>query len=527
MTANNSENSQNNPGRAQDPWEQANAEAGFTTEHAKAEAAEVLRMLNPLLDDGEADSDSDYATPVLDDSYAKLEDSVLELESSQAARRVYEEMLPRMGEAHPRPRIAPVRRFAELAGTPQKSYPIIQVGGTNGKTSTSRTIESLLRSQGLTTGLFTSPHLVDFNERFCISGEPVDGGALLAAWNNLQPALAAVDAELEAAGERTITFFEALAVLGFEVFADAPVDVAVIEVGLGGEWDATNICDADVAVITPIALDHVAVLGNSIAGIAQNKAGIIKPGTQVVCSKQVPEARTALAASAAEKGAASIRFAGEDFILCSNKPVFGGRLIEVRGLYGEVYSDLVLPLMGEHQGENATLAIAAIEAFLGRSLDAQIALEGIAGATSPGRLQVIGTEPAVLVDAAHNPHGAAALQATLNADFAFTETALVVGVLADKDVDEVLQCLVPLADRVYLVPVTSPRAMSLSSLYEISENTELFAGREVSVCATDKEGFAAAYEWAQESDGRGVIIAGSVVLAGCAISYAQAEGWRK
>ena len=175
--------------------------------------------------------------------------------AERAAERVYEELLTRVGEANPRPRIEPVRRLAELVGSPQLSYPVIQVAGTNGKTSTSRAIESLVRAHGLRTGLFTSPHLVDFTERFQIDGVPVGGKVLADAWDELRLPLEVLDAQLEAEGMGAITFFEALAVLAFTLFADAPVDVAVIEVGMGGEWDATNIADAQVAVFTPIDLD--------------------------------------------------------------------------------------------------------------------------------------------------------------------------------------------------------------------------------------------------------------------------------
>ena len=216
----------------------------------------------------------------------------------RAAARVYEQLLTRVGEASPRPRIEPVRRLAELAGSPQLSFPVIQVAGTNGKTSTSRAIEALLRAHGLRTGLFTSPHLVDFSERFQVDGRPVGGHELAEAWEELQLPLQIVDAELAAAGNGPITFSEALAVLGFAIFADAPVEVAVIEVGMGGEWDATYVADAEVAVFSPIDLDHVAILGPDIESIARTKAGIIKPGATVVSAAQQPEALAELAEAA-------------------------------------------------------------------------------------------------------------------------------------------------------------------------------------------------------------------------------------
>lgn len=251
--------------------------------------------------------------------------------AERAAERVYEELLTRVGEANPRPRIEPVRRLAELVGSPQLSYPVIQVAGTNGKTSTSRAIESLVRAHGLRTGLFTSPHLVDFTERFQIDGVPVGGKVLADAWDELRLPLEVFDAQLEAEGMGAITFFEALAVLAFTLFADAPVDVAVIEVGMGGEWDATNIADAQVAVFTPIDLDHTAVLGTDIETIARTKAGIVKQGSTVVTAAQDSAALVELV-EAAEREDARIFVSARDFDVTEDLLAVGGRQVSLRGL---------------------------------------------------------------------------------------------------------------------------------------------------------------------------------------------------
>ena len=253
--------------------------------------------------------------------------------AERAAARVYDELLTRIGEANPRPRIEPVRRLSELAGSPQLSFPVIQIAGTNGKTSTSRAVESLLRAHGLRTGLFTSPHLVDFSERFQIDGEAVGGNTLADAWEELRLPLQVVDGELEAAGHGAITFFEALAVLAFAVFADAPVDVGVIEVGMGGEWDATNIVDAEVAVLTPIDLDHTGILGRDFAEIARTKAGIIKAGATVVSAAQRVDALGEII-EAAENEDAKLLLADRDFTLVEDRLAVGGRQIEVTGLHG-------------------------------------------------------------------------------------------------------------------------------------------------------------------------------------------------
>ena len=441
-----------------------------------------------------------------------------------AAERVYEALLERVGEANPRPRIEPVRRLAELAGSPQLSVPVIQVAGTNGKTSTSRAIESLLRAHGLRTGLFTSPHLVDFTERFQLDGEPIAGEMLAAAWDELQAPLAIVDAELEVAGHGRITFFEALAVLAFTAFADAPVDVAVIEVGMGGEWDATNIVDAQVAVFTPIDLDHTAILGPDIETIARTKAGIIKPGSVVVSAEQDPAAAEELRA-AAERLDTPFALAGRDFALTDDRLAVGGRMITVSGIAGVTYAPTFVPLFGHHQAENAALAIAVVEAFFGaeRGISEEVLEEGFGQLTSPGRLQLIGTEPVVYVDAAHNPHGAEALARAVAESFNFDELALVVGVLEEKDAAGVLAALAPIAHRVTLTPVDSPRSTGAAELARVAADE--VPDTPVEIAESLPEALDEARGWAGRATGRGVLVVGSVLLAGEAIAFARAEGW--
>ncbi|PRI12097.1 bifunctional folylpolyglutamate synthase/dihydrofolate synthase [Leucobacter massiliensis] len=443
---------------------------------------------------------------------------------ARAAERVYEELLTRVGEANPRPRIEPVRRLAELAGSPQLSYPVIQIAGTNGKTSTSRAIESLLRAHGLRTGLFTSPHLVDFTERFQLDGAPIDGAVLADAWEELRLPLEVVDAELHAAGQGPITFFEALAVLAFTAFADAPVDVAVIEVGMGGEWDATNIADARVAVFTPIDLDHTAILGPDIETIARTKAGIIKHGSTVVSAWQ-DEAALAELAEAADRAGSRLLVLGRDFALTEDRLAVGGRQLEVTGTTGHAYDPAFVPLFGRHQAENVALAIAAVEAFFGaeRPVPEEVLDEGLAQLVSPGRLQLISADPVIYVDAAHNPHGAAALASAVAESFSFEELALVIGVVADKDARGVLEALAPIAHRVTLTPVDSPRSSETSELRELAE--EAIPGTPIEVAESLPEGLDEARAWAERADGRAVLVVGSVLLAGEAIAHARSEGW--
>lgn len=441
---------------------------------------------------------------------------------SDPAEQVYDELLTRVGEANPRPRIEPVRRLAELAGTPQLSYPVIQVAGTNGKTSTSRAIESLLRAHGLRTGLFTSPHLVDFTERFQIDGEPIDGEALASSWDELQLPLQVVDAELEAAGQGPITFFEALAVLAFAAFADAPVEVAVVEVGMGGEWDATNIADAQVAVFTPIDLDHTAILGPDIGTIARTKSGIVKPGSTVVTAEQAPAALAELEAAAERTGSRFV-VQGRDFRLVEDRLAVGGRQIDVVGLSGDAYDPAFVPLFGRHQAENTALAIAAVEAFFDRPVPEEVLDEGLGQLTSPGRLQLIGNDPIVYVDAAHNPHGAEALVRAVAESFAFEELALVVGVLEEKDAAGLLAALAPIAHRVTVTPVDSPRSTDPERLYELAEHA--IPATPIEVAGSLAEALDDARGWASGAEGRAVLVVGSVVLVGEAIAFSRAEGW--
>lgn len=439
-----------------------------------------------------------------------------------AADRVYEELLERVGEASPRPRIEPVRRLAELAGSPQLSYPVIQIAGTNGKTSTARAIESLLRAHGLRTGLFTSPHLIAFAERFQIDGEPIEGSRLADAWEELRLPLEVVDAELAEAGQGAITFFEALAVLAFTAFADAPVEVAVLEVGMGGEWDATNIADAQVAVFTPIDLDHTAILGPDVATIARTKAGIVKSGSTVVTAEQDPDALAEIEAAAAAHGCRLV-IAGRDFTLVEDRLAVGGRQIDVVGLSGAAYDPAFVPLYGRHQAENAALAIASVEVFFDRPVPEEVLEQGFAQLTSPGRLQLIGTDPIVYVDAAHNPHGAEALARAVTESFGFEELALVIGMLEEKDAAGLFDALAPIAARITIVPVDSPRSAPAEDL---ASRGEIAAGDvPVSVAVSLPEALDEARAWAGRQDGRAVLVTGSVLLAGEAIAFGRAGGW--
>jgi dihydrofolate synthase/folylpolyglutamate synthase len=441
------------------------------------------------------------------------------------ADEVYAELLVRIGEATPQPRLEPTRRVCELLGDPQHSAPVIHITGTNGKTSTSRMIEAILRATGLKTGLLTSPHLVRVNERIVIDGLPVSNEAFVRNYRDIEPYLAIVDAELVANGEEALSYFEALTVFGFAIFADAPVDVMVLEVGMGGEWDSTNVADGQVAVFTPIALDHQARLGNTIAEIARTKGGIIKPAATVVTAMQPLEAMDELRAAAAHDEA-SMAIEMVDFALESTTVAVGGQVITVRGRASR-YDELFLPLYGDYQGQNAAVAIAAVESFLGGGtvpLSDDVLAEGLAEATSPGRLQLIGIEPTVFVDAAHNPHGARALAGAMTEYFDFAEIAIVIAVLADKDAHGVFAELGSIASRFYVTRSQSDRATPVDELVTVAHTV----APEESVLAVDdfSEAVDAAREWASDGASRAVLITGSITLVGEALALADAGGWK-
>lgn len=439
-----------------------------------------------------------------------------------AAQAVHDELFARSGEAVPQPRLEPTRRLVELLGDPQRSFAMIHLTGTNGKTSTARLIESILRAYGLRTGLLTSPHLMLVNERIVIDGEPIADRALADNWADIAPYLLMVDAELAANGEPPLSTFEALTGLAYACFADAPVDVAVVEVGMGGEWDSTNVADGDVAVFTPIDLDHQRFLGTTVAEIARTKAGIVKPAATVVTALQATEAMDELA-SAAEHNEAEVVAEGVGFALLDARLAVGGQVIDVRGRAGE-YRDLFLPLYGEHQAHNAAVAIATVESFLGNGeqrLADDVVAEGLATVTSPGRLQLIGIEPSVLVDAAHNPHGAQALARALLGSFAFDSITAIVGVLADKDERGIIEALDPVVDRFIVSRSDSARAIEASTL---AETVDAIAGPDRVRIEPD---LAVAIAEAREAAGPNdaILITGSITLVGQAMLIAREQNW--
>jgi dihydrofolate synthase/folylpolyglutamate synthase len=346
-----------------------------------------------------------------------------------------------------------------LLGDPQRACPVIHITGTNGKTSTARMIDALLRSRGLRTGRFTSPHLVSIRERICVDGAAVTPERFVEAYEEVLPFVALVDDRHPVA----MSFFEVLTGMAFAIFADTPVDVVVLEVGVGGRLDCTNVADGAVAVITPIAIDHTRLLGNTIEEIAGEKAGIIKPGAVAVLAQQPLPAAEVLLRRAAEVGAIVAR-EGVEFGVLSHEQAVGGQQLALRGLRG-TYEDIFLPLFGAHQAGNAACALAAVEAFAGVSgeageaLDGELVREAFAKVSSPGRLEIIRRSPTIIIDASHNPAGVAATVAAVQETFTFTHLSGVFAASGDKDVAGMLSELEPLLDEIVVTRNSSDRSM--------------------------------------------------------------------
>lgn len=438
------------------------------------------------------------------------------MSGEEALREVYAGILERSPEHDFEPTLDRVREVCDLLGHPEQAYRVIHVTGTNGKTSTSRMTERLLREHGLRTGRFTSPHLTSVTERIAIDGEPVSNERFVELWQDVAPYVHLVDQHsLEAGGPR-LSFFEVLTVMAFAAFADAPVDVAVVEVGLGGAWDSTNVVTGDVAVLTPIARDHERWLGYELTEIAGEKAGIIKDGATVVMAEQRSEVEGVILAVAAERGARLLR-EDVDLEVVGRALAVGGQLLDLR-TPGGLYTEVFLPLHGAHQAHNALLALASVEALLKQSgaLAGELVEAAFADMHSPGRLEVVRASPTVLVDAAHNPHGIDALVAGVQEAFSFERLVGVVGILQDKDAEAILSGLEPLLDEVVVTRSGSLRAHDVEDLAEIAR--EVFGEDRVHAVERLDEAIALAVELSEGSTegsptGAGVLVTGSVTMA--------------
>ena len=432
------------------------------------------------------------------------------------AEQTHAEIVAALTSRWPEHRVAPtlgrIRALTELLGDPQRAYPVIHLTGTNGKGSTAAMIESLLRADGLRTGRFTSPHVMSETERIAIDGEPISNERFDELWREIEPYVALVD-ERKIDGV-SMTFFEIMTAMAYAAFADAPVNVAVVEVGLGGVWDATNVVDANVAVVTPIDLDHTHLLGRTIAEITREKAGIIKPGAHAILAGQSLEAAEILLARCAEVGALPQR-EGVDFGVIDRKLAVAGQLIRLSGADGPV-DEIFLPFYGAHQAANAAQALAAAEAFLGlKALHPDVVREGFAQVHFPGRLELVRRSPPVVLDAAHNPHGARAAAEGITEAFAFTPLIGVIAVMTDKDARGILEVFEEIMNHVVITRVASTsRGMPAEALGEVA--AEVFGASRVTVVPRLDDAIDRAVALAEE-DGvgsPGVLITGSVVAVG-------------
>jgi dihydrofolate synthase / folylpolyglutamate synthase len=441
-------------------------------------------------------------------------------------REIEREIFARRPEHSINPSLERIASLVRLLGDPQRAYPVIHLTGTNGKTSTARMTEVLLRARGLRTGLFTSPHLSSIRERICVDGQPLDAEQFVAAYDEIKPYLDVVDKTHDV----RLSFFEVLVGMAFSVFADAPVDVCVLEVGMGGTWDNTNVADGTVAVVTPISIDHVRYLGSTVAEIAADKSGIIKPGAIAVLAQQPPEAAEVLLHRAAEVGA-SVAREGLEFGVINRELAVGGQQVAIRGLLGD-YEDLYLPLFGAHQAGNLACAIAAVEAFARTpgetdgldpgtaGLDPSIIRRAVATMTSPGRLEIIRRSPVVILDAAHNPGGMAASAAAVTEAFSFTDLVAIVAISEDKDVPGILGELEPIAAHLVATTNSSARSMPAAALGALAAT--VFGPDRVTVAERLDDAIEIGVGLADDADAAGeggpgkagVLITGSVITAG-------------
>ena len=417
------------------------------------------------------------------------------------------------------PSLDRILALVDALGSPHLTYPTIHIAGTNGKTSTARMIDQLLANLGYRVGRYTSPHLESFTERISIKGEPISDLEMIKTYEDIHLYLDLIDSRQS----HPISYFEALTAMAFVAFAEHPVDIAVIEAGMGGQWDATNVISSQVSVMTPIGLDHMEYLGNTLEAIAQTKAGIFKPESNVVLAAQSGQVAKVLLAQVAKVSAQPFR-QGVEFSLKNRALAVGGQLLSIQGVYGD-YDEIFLPLYGDHQGNNAAVALAAVEVFAGVKLDTELVQDAFSKVSSPGRCEIVYKDPTVIIDAAHNPHGVSAIANTLNTEFDFELVVGVVAVLADKDVAGILENLSTTLDYLVITENGSARAMNKDELAKIA--TQYFKAEQVEIIGDMNTAITYAIEkvalFNQVNDGvAAVVITGSVATAGMARSIIKA-----
>lgn len=426
----------------------------------------------------------------------------------------------RWPETRIEPSLVRMNALMDLMDQPQARYPVVHITGSNGKSSTARMIDDLFRAFGLRTGRFTSPHLQSSRERICLNGEPITEQRYVDVYAEIEPYLQLVDTGHgvpEDAEQVTVSYFEAMTAMAYAAFADAPVDVAIVEVGMGGAWDATNVADGRIAVVTPIAIEHAKYLGDTPVQIAEEKSGIIKEGATAILAAQAQDVAEVLLTRCATVGAVAAR-EGVEFGVVDRQVAVGGQMLSIQGLAAR-YDELLLHLWGEHQASNAACALAAIEAFFGhdspQTLDEEIVREAFAEMTSPGRLEVVRTSPTTIVDASHNPAGMQVTVQTLQESFDFSRLIGVFAASADKDIAAMLELLEPVLDEIVITTNNSSRSHGIDETAALA--VEYFGADRVVVEPGMPEALDTAVGLAEEGEhfaGVGVIVTGSVYTAG-------------
>lgn len=409
----------------------------------------------------------------------------------------------------------------DVLGHPEESFRVIHVTGTNGKGSTARMAEAICRAYGMRTGLYTSPHLERINERIAIDGQSLSDDDFVDTWDQVKDLVDLVDMKMEQAGKPRMSFFEVLTAMAIWKFADAPVDVAVVEVGMGGAWDATNVLNADAAVIGPVDMDHMQWLGDTVEQIAAEKAGIIKPGCTAVIGPQPHEqAVMPILEEAAERNHARMLRDGYEMEVVSRAPAVGGQLVTLRTPLGE-YAEIPVAKFGEHQAHNALAALAAAEAVIPVSgqLNADIVSEALGGVKVPGRIEQVRTSPTIIIDGGHNVNAAEALRAAIEENYDFTQLVGVIAMMGDKQVEEYLGVLEPLLSHVVVTENSwRERVMPAKDLEQVA--VRVF-GRDRVTCEPDlPDAIQTAVNMVDAEDelgvgyGHGMLICGSFVTAG-------------
>ncbi|MEZ0096085.1 folylpolyglutamate synthase/dihydrofolate synthase family protein [Streptacidiphilus sp. EB129] len=433
-----------------------------------------------------------------------------------ALRAVEAQLATRWPETKLEPSLDRIAALVDILGQPQRAYPSIHITGTNGKTSTARMVEQLLRHFELRTGRFTSPHVESVTERISLDGEPISAELFVETYRDIEPYLGMVDSTQPI----KLSFFEVLTGMAYAAFAEAPVDVAVVEVGMGGSWDSTNVIDASVAVIAPIALDHVDKLGDTPGKIAVEKSGIIKKGALAVVAQQPLDAAEVILRHAVEHDAVVAR-EGMEFGVVHRDMAIGGQLLTLRGISGHEYDEIFIPLHGAHQAQNAALALAAVEGFFGvgsahsQPLDIDKVRAAFSGVSSPGRLEVVRRSPTIVLDAAHNPAGARVTADAIGESFGFTRLIGVISTSGDKDSTGLLEALEPVLAEVVITQNSTQRATPIDTLAEAA--VEVFGPDRVQVETRLDDAIDAAVALAEEEGdlgGSGVLITGSVITVG-------------